>query len=166
MTKAAPLLRLTGAAALVLAVSACSPGAAPRAQAVAGPATPSALASPSPAERSWPEAAGDVCATGSRLYPSVRLGAAADVDTVSYGLGVLADSLARLDVPQPESERVVALDLVRRSAEVAARWQDLAVAGKTTVAERAAAADAAASVLRALTEAGAQECAALVPRSS
>lgn len=165
-------IRLASFAALAASLPGCSLAEkdSGRPPAVAGPEASEVMASPfattAPAAADWIDAAGDLCAKGLLLYPTVRLGHRADVDTVSYGLNEYARSLSRLDLPGDEPTRALATGIVARAAEVASRWQNLAVAEGTTVAERQAAAQETAGLFGALADAGAEDCAALAPQAT
>lgn len=129
-------------------------------------ATPAVGAQPrgaTSALRGWAKAANDVCRLGTKLYPSIRLGSAADPDTMAYAVDRLVQGIGA--IPSPTSKRLAQLE--RLGSYAVARWYSIATTPvvRVPVAERRAAAKIVSRYVDQLVAHGARACAALRPRA-
>jgi hypothetical protein len=112
--------------------------------------------------RGWAGAANGVCRLGAKMYPSIRLGSAADPDTIAYAVERLVREISA--IPAPPSKRLVQLEQLGRFA--AARWYSIATTPirRVPMLERQAAAKIVARYVDQLVALGARACGALRPR--
>jgi hypothetical protein len=147
--------RFTGLSC-VLVLAACAAAAAPAVGAQPKHASTSAL-------RAWARAANGVCRLGIELYPSIRLGSAADPDTMAYAVNRLVQEISAIS--NPTSRRLTQLE--RLGSDAAARWYSIATTPiqRVPMVERRAAAKIVSRYVDRLVALGARACAPLRPRA-
>jgi hypothetical protein len=106
------------------------------------------------------KAANGVCRLGIEMYPSIRLGSAADPDTMAYAVDRLVQGISA--IPNPPSTRFAQL-----GSHAAARWYSIATTPirRVPMVERRAAAKIVSRYVDRLVALGARACAPLRPRA-
>ena len=124
----------------------------------------------------WIRGVEEACRYGLLMYPSLRLGSRAEVDTMEYGFRELHSSVARVTVPDDPVLREQVSRLMTQGSSVAATWMELALrppllfserhrgqAGSVSVAEKRAATQGTRSFIQGLADLGATACSPLAP---
>ncbi len=124
----------------------------------------------------WTRDVEEACRYGLVMYPSVRLGSRAEVDTMEYGFRELYSSLSRIAPPDDPVLREQVSRLMTQASNVAATWHELALrppllfserdsgqASSVSVAEKRAAAQETRSFILGLADIGATACSPLAP---
>lgn len=167
----------------MLALPACSlrPNAAPVDDDIVAPSerseegTGKLPADPDPMA-AWIRDVEEACRYGLAMYPSVRLGSRAEVDTMEYGFRELHSSVSRVPAPDDPFLREQVSRLMTQASHVAATWRELASrppllfserdpgqASSVSVAEKRAAAQGTRSFIQGLADIGATACSPLAP---
>ncbi len=124
----------------------------------------------------WIRDVEEVCRYGLVMYPNIRLGSRAEVDTMEYGFRELYSSLSRMTAPDDPVLREQVSRLMTQASNVAATWYELASrppllfserdsgqASSVSVAEKRAAAQETRSFILGLADIGATACSPLAP---
>ncbi len=124
----------------------------------------------------WIREVDEACRYGLVMYPSVRLGSRAEVDTMEYGFRELYSSVSRIAAPDDPVLREQVSRLMTQASNVAATWHELALrppllssqrdsgqASSVSVGEKRAAAQETRSFILGLADIGATACSELAP---
>lgn len=134
-----------------------------------------AASAPAP-KAEWIRDVEEACDYALVMYPSLRLGSRAEVDTMDYGFRDFYSSLSRIPPPADQFWREVVDLLMAHGRDVSAMWHELALrppllfaerdAGghsSVSVAEKRAAAQETQFFILGLADAGAAACSPLAP---